>query len=84
MFQSNQHKIYECKAIFNTCFVMRNEYYITIKFFRAYSAGPKSCYPPSIKVTFSELCSANYVKDRNLFFLQQITYFLKKYKKIKN
>ena len=34
----------------------------------SYSAGPKSCYPPSINVTFSELCSVNYVKDKNLFF----------------
>ena len=33
-----------------------------------YSAGPKSCYPPPIKVTFTELCGANYVKDKNLIF----------------
>ena len=39
-----------------------------------YSAGPKSCYPPPIfkKVTFSELCSANYVNDRKLFFCNKL------------
>ena len=45
------------------CFI-----YMTIKSRDIYSAGTESCYL-SININLSELSGANYVKDRNLFFL---------------
>ena len=49
-----------------------------------YSAGPKSCYPPpSINVTFSKLCGANYVKEKLNFFCNKsyITQIIQNLKK---
>ena len=56
-----------CGKLYKTVYDMLNTYTVLAQSL----ATPTS----SINVTFSELCSANYVKYRNLFFLQQITYF---------
>ena len=52
------------------------------KHFSIYSAGPKSCNPPPINVTFSELCGENYVKERNFFFFFKKSHISKIIQKI--